>query len=58
MLFRSANAQGYAYVGVNMRGTGCSGGSFNFFEQIQSLDGYDAVETIAARAPLFSRIWA
>lgn len=44
-----ANAQGYAYVGVNMRGTGCSGGSFNFFEQVQSLDGYDAVETIAAQ---------
>ncbi|MFM7270959.1 MAG: CocE/NonD family hydrolase [Actinomycetes bacterium] len=44
-----ANAQGYAYVGVNMRGTGCSGGSFNFFEQIQSLDGYDAVETVAAQ---------
>jgi len=43
------NLQGYAYVGVNMRGTGCSGGSFNFFEQIQSLDGYDAVETIAAQ---------
>jgi predicted acyl esterase len=44
-----ANLQGYAYVGVNMRGTGCSGGSFNFFEEIQSLDGYDAVETIAAQ---------
>jgi hypothetical protein len=44
-----ANMQGYAYVGVNMRGTGCSGGSFNFFEQIQSIDGYDAVETIAAQ---------
>lgn len=44
-----ANAQGYAYVGVNMRGTGCSGGSFNFFEKIQSLDGYDAIETVAAQ---------
>ena len=43
------NAQGYAYVGVNMRGTGCSGGSFNFFEKIQSLDGYDAIETVAAQ---------
>jgi predicted acyl esterase len=42
------NALGYAYVGVNIRGTGCSGGSFDFFEPVQSLDGYDAIETIAA----------
>lgn len=40
---------GYAYVGVNMRGTGCSGGSFEFFEPIQLLDGYDAIEAIAAQ---------
>jgi predicted acyl esterase len=40
---------GYAYVGVNMRGTGCSGGSFDYFEYVQSLDGYDAVEAIAAQ---------
>jgi uncharacterized protein len=40
---------GFAYVGVNMRGTGCSGGSFRYFETVQSLDGYDAVETIAAQ---------
>ena len=43
------NTLGYAYVGVNMRGTGCSGGSFRFFEKAQWLDGYDAVETIAAQ---------
>ena len=42
-------ALGYAYVGVNMRGTGCSGGSFRYFEYSQSLDGYDAVEAIAAQ---------
>jgi len=42
-------ALGYAYVGVNMRGTGCSGGSFEFFEPVQSLDGYDAVEAVAAQ---------
>ena len=35
---------GYAYVGVNIRGTGCSGGSFLPFEPVQSLDGYDAIE--------------
>ena len=42
-------AMGYAYVGVNMRGTGCSGGSYEFFEPMQSLDGYDAIETVAAQ---------
>lgn len=40
---------GYAYVGVNVRGTGCSGGSFLNFEPIQSLDGYDVIETVAAQ---------
>jgi hypothetical protein len=38
---------GYAVVDVNMRGTGCSGGAFDYFERLQSLDGYDAVETVA-----------
>jgi predicted acyl esterase len=42
-------ALGFAYVGVNMRGTGCSGGSYRFFETVQSLDGYDVVETVAAQ---------
>ena len=40
---------GYAYVGVNVRGSGCSGGSFRFFEDAQLLDGYDAIETVAAQ---------
>jgi uncharacterized protein len=43
------NLLGFAYVGVNIRGTGCSGGSFRPFEPVQSLDGYDAIETIAAQ---------
>ncbi|MBO0844250.1 MAG: CocE/NonD family hydrolase [Nocardioides sp.] len=43
------NGLGFAYVGVNIRGTGCSGGSFLPFEPVQSLDGYDAIETIAAQ---------
>jgi uncharacterized protein len=43
------NALGYAYVGVNMRGSGCSGGSFRYFEDVQLLDGYDAIEAIAAQ---------
>jgi hypothetical protein len=42
-------ALGYAYVGVNMRGTGCSGGSYRFFEYTQNLDGYDAIEAVAAQ---------
>src|SRR5262245_42920453 len=42
-------ALGYAWVGVNMRGSGCSGGSFDYFEPIQATDGYDVIETIAAQ---------
>jgi predicted acyl esterase len=42
-----ANLMGFAVVDVNMRGTGCSSGAFDFFEPLQSLDGYDVVETIA-----------
>jgi len=40
---------GYATVGVNMRGTGCSGGAYDFFETMQLLDGYDVIETVAAQ---------
>jgi predicted acyl esterase len=46
---RIANALGYATVGVNIRGTGCSGGSFLLWEDAQATDGYDAVEAIAAQ---------
>ena len=42
-----ANAMGFAVVDVNMRGTGCSGGAYNFFETLQNLDGYDIIETVA-----------
>jgi len=42
-----ANLMGFAVVDVSMRGTGCSGGAFDFFEPLQNLDGYDAIETIA-----------
>jgi predicted acyl esterase len=42
-----ANLMGFAVVDVNMRGTGCSGGAFDFFEKLQNLDGYDVIETIA-----------
>jgi predicted acyl esterase len=42
-----ANLMGFAVVDVNMRGTGCSGGAFDFFEPLQNLDGYDVIQTIA-----------
>ncbi len=42
-----ANLLGYAVVDVNMRGTGCSGGAFDYFERLQALDGYDVIETVA-----------
>ncbi len=32
-----------------MRGTGCSGGSYRFFETSQSIDGYDVIEAVAAQ---------
>ncbi|MGB1682074.1 MAG: CocE/NonD family hydrolase [Acidimicrobiales bacterium] len=40
---------GWATVGVNMRGSGCSGGAFDYFEPMQSIDGYDVIEAIAAQ---------
>ncbi|MGY6631356.1 MAG: CocE/NonD family hydrolase [Wenzhouxiangella sp.] len=42
-------ALGYAAVGVNMRGSACSSGSFDYFEETQWLDGYDMVELLAAQ---------
>lgn len=44
-----ATTLGYAVAGVNMRGMGCSGGAFDYFETLQSTDGYDVVEAIAAQ---------
>jgi predicted acyl esterase len=42
-----ANLMGFAVVDVNMRGTGCSAGAYDFFEPLQNLDGYDVIQTIA-----------
>ncbi|MCB0972529.1 MAG: CocE/NonD family hydrolase [Acidimicrobiales bacterium] len=44
-----AGNQGFATVGVNMRGSGCSGGAFQLWEDPHATDGYDVVETIAAQ---------
>jgi predicted acyl esterase len=45
-----ASFLGYATVGVNMRGTGCSGGAYDYFEELQLLDGYDVIEAVAAQS--------
>ncbi len=45
-----ASVLGFAVVSVNMRGTGCSGGAYDFFEELQVLDGYDVIETVAAQS--------
>jgi hypothetical protein len=42
-----ANLMGFTVVDVNMRGSGCSGGAYDFFEPLQNIDGYDVIETIA-----------
>jgi uncharacterized protein len=40
-------AKGYAVVGVSVRGTGCSDGTFDPFAHTMGTDGYDSVEWIA-----------
>ena len=40
---------GYAVLGVNKRGSGCSGWAFDYFEWLQWADGYDIIETVAAQ---------
>ena len=45
-----AGVLGYATVGVNMRGSGCSGGVFDLFDLPTTADGYDIIETVAAQS--------
>jgi len=40
-------AEGFAIIGVNVRGSGCSGGAFEVFDPRWALDGYDVIEWIA-----------
>ena len=40
---------GYAQIGVSIRGTSCSSGSFDFFEHAQAQDGVDVIKWIAAQ---------
>ena len=42
-----ATLMGFAAVGVNMRGSGCSGGVFDVLSPAQAADGHDVVETVA-----------
>jgi predicted acyl esterase len=44
-----AGQLGFATVGVNLRGSGCSGGSLLLWEDAAATDGYDIIETIAAQ---------
>src|SRR2546427_3843045 len=43
------SALGFATVGVNMRGSGCSGGVLGLFDFPTTADGYDIIETVAAQ---------
>jgi predicted acyl esterase len=42
-------SQGYAVAGVNVRGTGCSGGTFDYFEPKQWKDGADAIRFLTTQ---------
>ncbi len=42
--------RGYALMGVSVRGTGCSQGTFDPFDATMGTDGYDAIEWIAKQA--------
>lgn len=47
--FEAFTAEGYAVVGVNMRGSGPSGGAFDLLEPLTWLDGYDLIEAFSAQ---------
>lgn len=39
--------QGYAVIGLNIRGSGCSSGVFDYFEPRQAVDGVEAIDWLA-----------
>jgi predicted acyl esterase len=51
-----AQVLGYATVGVNMRGSGCSGGIIDLFDLPTTADGYDIVETVATQSWSFPTV--
>ena len=46
-LHRHFTCEGYAVIGLNIRGTACSGGEFDYFEPRQAEDGREAIEELA-----------
>lgn len=40
---------GYAYLGVNVRGSGASGGEYSYYQPIEADDGFEVVEWVAAQ---------
>jgi predicted acyl esterase len=44
-----AGLMGYATVSVNIRGTGCSGGAYDYFEELELLDGYDIIQIVSSQ---------
>ena len=42
---------GYAFIGVNIRGTGCSSGTFDFFEPQQAKDGAYVIDHLIPTRP-------
>ncbi len=49
-LHRHFLCEGYAVIGLNIRGTGCSGGKFDYFEPRQAEDGREAIAWFGAHA--------
>lgn len=43
------SCEGYAVIGLSMRGTGCSAGKFDYFEPRQAQDGREAIEWLAGQ---------
>ena len=43
-------ALGYAVVGLNIRGSACSSGKFDYFEPRQAIDGVEAIDWLAKQA--------
>ncbi len=48
--------RGYVLAGLQVRGTGCSGGEFDFFQPAEAADGYEMVEWLAAQAYSTGRV--
>ena len=46
---RLVEEEGLALVAIQKRGTQCSSGKFDFFEELQIIDTYDIIETIASQ---------